>query len=166
MYSMEDGSFTYSAFMRDCPSHQVLETLSGKWTYLIVAALRPGRLRNAALARKIEGISPKMLAQTLRTLERDGLVTRTIYAEVPPRVDYLLTPDGKFKVKMYSRSNLNPVLNNLGTQAAVTTGISLMHTQSFNQVKDLLKSAREKRRKELESAIEQDEAILEEDDQR
>ena len=81
-------------------------------------------------------------------------------------VDYLLTPDGKFKVKMYSRSNLNPVLNNLSTQAAVTTGISLMHTQSFNQVKDLLKSAREKRRKELESAIEQDEAILEEEDQK
>lgn len=95
MYSMEDGFFTYSAFMRDCPSHQVLETLSGKWTYLIVAALRPGRLRNAELARKIEGISPKMLAQTLRTLERDGLVTRTIYAEVPPRVDYQLTPLGE-----------------------------------------------------------------------
>jgi DNA-binding HxlR family transcriptional regulator len=95
MYSNEDGSFTYSAFMRDCPSHQVLETLSGKWTYLIVAAIRRGRMRNAELARKIEGISPKMLAQTLRTLERDGLVTRTIYAEVPPRVDYELTPLGE-----------------------------------------------------------------------
>lgn len=94
MYSDSDGSFTYSAFMRECPSHQVLETLSGKWTYLIVAALRPGRMRNAELQRKIEGISPKMLAQTLRTLERDGLVTRTIYAEVPPRVDYVLTPLG------------------------------------------------------------------------
>jgi DNA-binding HxlR family transcriptional regulator len=94
MYSEMDGTFTYSAFMRDCASHQVLETLSGKWTYLIVSALRPGRMRNAQLARKIEGISPKMLAQTLRTLERDGLVTRTIYAEVPPRVDYLLTPLG------------------------------------------------------------------------
>jgi DNA-binding HxlR family transcriptional regulator len=94
MYSKADGTFSYSVFMRDCPSHQVLETLSGKWTYLIVAALRQGRMRNAALARKIEGISPKMLAQTLRMLERDGLVTRTIYAEVPPRVDYALTPLG------------------------------------------------------------------------
>jgi DNA-binding HxlR family transcriptional regulator len=94
MYSEKDGTFTYSSFMRNCPSHQVLETLSGKWTYLIVAALMSGRMRNAQLQRKIEGISPKMLSQTLRTLERDGLVTRTIYAEVPPRVDYALTPLG------------------------------------------------------------------------
>jgi DNA-binding HxlR family transcriptional regulator len=94
MYSDSDCTFTYDSFMRNCPSHHVLETLSGKWTYLIVAALRPGRMRNAELQRKIEGISPKMLSQTLRTLERDGLVTRTVYAEVPPRVDYLLTPLG------------------------------------------------------------------------
>lgn len=95
MYSGTNCSLTYSVFMRECPSHQVLETLSGKWTYLIVAALRPGRMRNAQLQRKIEGISPKMLAQTLRTLERDGLVIRTVYAEVPPRVDYILTPLGE-----------------------------------------------------------------------
>jgi DNA-binding HxlR family transcriptional regulator len=94
MYSENTDTFTYSSFMRTCPSHQVLETLSGKWTYLIVAALKSGRMRNAELQRKIEGISPKMLSQTLRTLERDGLVTRTVYAEVPPRVDYLLTPLG------------------------------------------------------------------------
>lgn len=79
-------------------------------------------------------------------------------------VDYLLTPDGKFKVKMYSRSNLNTVTNTLGTQSAITTGISLLHTQSFNQVKDLLKLAREKRKKEQETEIEMEEAILEEDD--
>jgi DNA-binding HxlR family transcriptional regulator len=95
MYSTCNQPYSYDTFMRTCPSHQVLETLSGKWTYLIVAALRPGRMRNAELARKIEGISPKMLAQTLRMLERDGLVTRTIYAEVPPRVDYQLTPLGE-----------------------------------------------------------------------
>lgn len=79
-------------------------------------------------------------------------------------VDYLLTPDGKFKVKMYSRSNINAITNSLGTQSAITTGISLLHTQSFNQVKDLLKSAREKRKKELNNRIEMEEAILEEDD--
>jgi len=79
-------------------------------------------------------------------------------------VDYLLTQDGKFKVKMYSRSNLNTVTNTLGTQAAITTGISLLHTQSFNQVKDLLKSAREKQKKEQENELEMDEAILEEND--
>ena len=79
-------------------------------------------------------------------------------------VDYLLTPDGKFKVKMYSRSNLNTVTNSLGTQAAITTGISLLHTQSFNQVKDLLKSAREKRKKEQETEVEMGDAIIEEDE--
>ncbi len=79
-------------------------------------------------------------------------------------VDYLLTPDGKFKVKMYSRSNINTVTNSLGTQSAITTGISLLHTQSFNQIKDLLKSAREKRKKELDNNIEMEQAILEEDE--
>jgi len=77
-------------------------------------------------------------------------------------VDYLLTPDGKFKVKMYSRSNLNTVTNTLGTQAAITTGISLLHTQSFNQIKDLLKTAREKKKKDEENGIQMEEAILEE----
>lgn len=80
-------------------------------------------------------------------------------------VDYLLTQDGKFKVKMYSRSNLNPVLNSLGNQqAAVTTGVSLLHTQSFNSIKELLRSARERRKKELEQQPLNDEAILEDDD--
>jgi DNA-binding HxlR family transcriptional regulator len=95
MYSNDGTPYTYDAFVRTCPSHQVLATLSGKWTYLIVSALSHGRMRNAELQHKVAGISPKMLAQTLRTLERDGLVTRTIYAEVPPRVDYLLTPLGE-----------------------------------------------------------------------
>jgi DNA-binding HxlR family transcriptional regulator len=85
----------YDSFRRLCPSHAVLETLSGKWTYLIVGALRRGTLRNAELARKIEGISPKMLSQTLRSLERDGLVIRTVFAEVPPRVEYALTELGE-----------------------------------------------------------------------
>jgi len=78
-------------------------------------------------------------------------------------VDYLLTSDGKFKVKMYSRSNFNSITNTLGTQSAITTGISLLHTQSFNQVKDLLKSARDKRKEEQENEI-SEEAILEENE--
>jgi hypothetical protein len=61
-------------------------------------------------------------------------------------VDYLLTPDGKFKVKMYSRTNVNPLVNTINTQSTLTTGISLMHTQSFNEVKDLLKASRDKNR--------------------
>jgi hypothetical protein len=66
-------------------------------------------------------------------------------------VDYLLTPDGKFKVKMYSRNNINQLLNSssIGSQAAVTTGFSLMNTQNFNHWRDLLTTARERRRKEM-----------------
>jgi hypothetical protein len=59
-------------------------------------------------------------------------------------VDYLLTPDGKFKVKMYSRTNVNPINTNLNSQNAITTGVSLLYTQSFNEFKDILKSSREK----------------------
>ncbi|CAN5593275.1 hypothetical protein BH10BAC4_BH10BAC4_05050 [soil metagenome] len=66
-------------------------------------------------------------------------------------VDYLLTPDGKFKVKMYSRSNVNVLTSSLTSQtSAITTGASFIYTQNFNEFKDLLRSAREKRRKELE----------------
>jgi hypothetical protein len=64
-------------------------------------------------------------------------------------VDYLLTPDGKFKVKMYSRSNFNAVSSSIGAQGSMTTGVSLLHTQNFNEVKDLLRGARDKRRREM-----------------
>jgi hypothetical protein len=66
---------------------------------------------------------------------------------------------------MYSRSNLNTLNNTLGAQAAVTTGISLLHTQSFNEVKDLLRFSRQKRRQALELNPEQEEAIPEENDE-
>ncbi|MFM8911407.1 MAG: translocation/assembly module TamB domain-containing protein, partial [Flammeovirgaceae bacterium] len=65
-------------------------------------------------------------------------------------VDYLLTADGKFRVKMFNRTNLNQLTNTIGTQATITTGVSLMHTQSFNSWRELLTSARERRRRELE----------------
>ena len=67
-------SFGYDAFKRTCMSHTVLEMLASKWVYLVVCALRTATLRHGELARKIEGITPKMLTQTLRVLERDGLV--------------------------------------------------------------------------------------------
>lgn len=95
MVSNAAESYPFDVFKRHCASHMVLDLLSGKWTYLTVTALRQGRMRNAALARKIEGISPKMLSQTLRGLEHDGLVLRTVHAEVPPRVEYELTPLGE-----------------------------------------------------------------------
>jgi DNA-binding HxlR family transcriptional regulator len=89
-----EAPFGYDAFRRTCASHAVLETLSGKWTYPVISALRRGVLRNSELARIVEGISPKMLSQTLRELERDGLLRRTVYPEVPPRVEYALTDLG------------------------------------------------------------------------
>lgn len=94
MYSDPDVPYGYDAFRRTCPSHTVLEMLASKWVYLTVCALRHGRMRNGELARKLEGITPKMLAQTLRVLERDGLVRREIYPVIPPKVEYELTELG------------------------------------------------------------------------
>jgi DNA-binding HxlR family transcriptional regulator len=79
------------AYDRGCPSREVLDRIGDTWSVLIVVSLADGDLRFTELARLIEGITPKMLTQTLRGLERDGLVTRTVHAVVPPRVDYALT---------------------------------------------------------------------------
>ena len=81
----------YDAFLAACPSRQVLARISDKWVTLILVALAGGPLRYSDLGRRIAGVSQKMLTQTLRTLERDGLVSRTVTAGVPVRVDYQLT---------------------------------------------------------------------------
>lgn len=73
----------------------VLDRICNKWTLLIVATLDQGNLRFTDLHQQIPGISQRMLTLTLRNLERDGLVSRTVYAEVPPRVEYALTPTGE-----------------------------------------------------------------------
>ncbi|MCC6616081.1 MAG: helix-turn-helix transcriptional regulator [Anaerolineae bacterium] len=78
-----------------CPTRQVLDRIGDKWTALIIGLLDDGPVRFLELQRSIGGISSKMLTQTLRNLERDGLVRRTIYAEVPPRVEYTLTSLGE-----------------------------------------------------------------------
>jgi len=82
-------------YAADCPTRRALDRIGDKWSVLIVALLAKRTHRFAELRRGISGISQKMLTQTLRSLERDGLVTRTIYAEVPPRVEYTLTPLGR-----------------------------------------------------------------------
>jgi DNA-binding HxlR family transcriptional regulator len=82
-------------YAADCPSRQVLDRIGDKWTVLIVIALTDGPRRYSELAARIERVSQKMLTQTLRGLERDGMVTRTIQASVPPRVDYELTSLGR-----------------------------------------------------------------------
>ncbi|GGQ82766.1 winged helix-turn-helix transcriptional regulator [Streptomyces asoensis] len=91
----EQARSAYDAFLRDCPTNQLLDRLSDKWVSLVVSALAPGPLRYSDLARRIAGVSPKMLTQTLRTLERDGILTRTVTPSVPVRVDYELTPLGR-----------------------------------------------------------------------
>ncbi len=92
MDTMEN--FVPNAYAADCPTRQVLDIIADKWATLIIGALRGGPQRFAALQRQIGGISQKMLTQTLRELERDGLLQRTVYAQVPPRVEYTLTPLG------------------------------------------------------------------------
>jgi DNA-binding HxlR family transcriptional regulator len=79
----------------DCPSRQVLDRIGDTWSVLIVGALARGPRRYSELAARIQGISPKMLTQTLRGLERDGMISRTVFPVVPPRVDYALTDLGR-----------------------------------------------------------------------
>ncbi|MFK0280730.1 winged helix-turn-helix transcriptional regulator [Streptomyces sp. NPDC090499] len=75
-----------------CPVREVLDRVAGKWSVQILVAASRGPIRFTELERGIEGISRRMLTLTLRNLERDGLVTRTVYPTVPPRVEYELTP--------------------------------------------------------------------------
>ena len=91
----EQAKFAYDAFMAQCPSRQLLDRISDKWVGLVFAALSDGPRRHGELGKIIAGVSPKMLTQTLRGLERDGLVTREITPEVPVRVDYELTELGR-----------------------------------------------------------------------
>lgn len=78
-----------------CLSRVVLDRIADKWTALIIHVLATGTRRYAELRREIGGISQKMLTQTLRSLERDGLVRRKVYPVAPPRVEYTLTPLGR-----------------------------------------------------------------------
>ena len=84
-----------NVYVADCPTRRVLDRIADKWTVLIIGLLEAEPKRFSQLQRGIGGISQKMLAQTLRSLERDGLVLRTVYPEVPPRVKYELTPLGR-----------------------------------------------------------------------
>jgi DNA-binding HxlR family transcriptional regulator len=79
---------------QSCILHQSLSLIADKWTLLILMALMQGTKRNSELQRQIAGISPKMLAQTLKTLVGYGMVERVIYPEVPPKVEYSLTGFG------------------------------------------------------------------------
>ena len=83
-------------YVRGCPSRDVLDQIGSKWAVLVIGELgRHGACRFTALRQQLAGVSEKMLTQTLRTLERDGLVLRTVYPEAPIRVEYELTPLGQ-----------------------------------------------------------------------
>lgn len=79
---------------QNCESRQALDRIADKWTSLCVYALVRGPKRHGELRREIQGITQKMLTQTLRSMERDGLVQRTVLDRVPPHVEYSLTPLG------------------------------------------------------------------------
>ena len=81
-------------YAADCPTRQVLDRIGDRWTMLVLLLLAERTHRFTELSRAIEGISPKVLTQALRALERDGLVSREVYAEVPPRTEYSLTDLG------------------------------------------------------------------------
>ncbi|MEP6821298.1 MAG: helix-turn-helix domain-containing protein [Chthoniobacterales bacterium] len=92
---MAKSGKTYSVLSPGCPSRVVLERIADKWTALIIQVLARGTLRYSGLRREIGDISQKMLTQTLRSLERDGLVRRKAYPVASPKVEYTLTPLGR-----------------------------------------------------------------------
>jgi DNA-binding HxlR family transcriptional regulator len=121
----------YDAFLASCPSRQLLNRISDKWVALILAALgsggpRPGEacvgeprpMRYSELSRQLAGVSQKMLTQTLRSLERDGLLTRTVTPTVPVTVTYELTDLGSSLqdvmggIKAWAETHMDVVLAN------------------------------------------------------
>lgn len=84
-----------NVFSSSCPTREILDLISDKWSMLILLVLQEEAKRFSELQRRIEGISQKMLTQSLRNLERSGLVTRVIYPQVPPKVEYSLTALGR-----------------------------------------------------------------------
>ncbi|BCJ47353.1 transcriptional regulator [Actinoplanes ianthinogenes] len=105
----------YDAYLAACPARKLLDRISDKWVSLLLNALADGPQRYSELSRTIAGVSQKMLTQTLRGMERDGLVTRTVTAAVPVRVDYELTPLGASllpvmtAIKAWAETNIDAV---------------------------------------------------------
>jgi len=99
-----------------CPSRSVIQMLADKWTVLVIEALSAGPMRFGDLRRQVGGVTQKMLTQTLRSLERDGLVLRVVYPSAPPSVEYSLTPLGVSITAItghmcrWAEDNMKPVL--------------------------------------------------------
>lgn len=93
-YQMVRNKLLPNVLSASCPTRRVLDLIADKWTTLVIHILAEGTCRYGELHRRIDGISQKMLTQTLRELEQNGLVFRQVYPEVPPRTEYSLTPLG------------------------------------------------------------------------
>ena len=91
----QDAGRPFDVFTGDCPSREVLEHVTSRWGALTLAALTSDPARFGELRRCVDGISEKMLSQTLKALEADGLVVRRVQSTLPPHVDYALTPPGE-----------------------------------------------------------------------
>jgi DNA-binding HxlR family transcriptional regulator len=106
----------WDVYKLSCPTRQVLDCIADKWAALVVGLLLGGTRRFGEMRKAIEGVSQKMLTQTLRNLERDGIVSRRVYATVPPKVEYSLTPLGLSlarivdDLRVWSESNIEVVL--------------------------------------------------------
>jgi DNA-binding HxlR family transcriptional regulator len=106
----------WNVFNQHCPTRLVLSRIADKWTVMICLRLAQRTMRFGELRREVAGISQKMLTQSLRALERDGLVARKVYAEVPARVEYSLTPLGRTLVRLmadikdWAEANIQAVL--------------------------------------------------------
>ncbi len=91
----QDAFLEADVFARNCGSRDVLQNLTSRWGLLALMALTEGDYRFNALRRRVDGVSERMLSQTLQTLERDGFITRTVLQSIPPRVEYSLTDLGR-----------------------------------------------------------------------
>ena len=91
----DDDADVRDVYLKLCPCREVLDMVANKWTALAIGAMEARPMRFGELRRRLQGISQKMLTQTLRTLERDGLIDRTVYPTVPLRVEYALTDLGR-----------------------------------------------------------------------
>jgi DNA-binding HxlR family transcriptional regulator len=127
--AMPKASSVPSVLDPRCPSRLVLDRIADKWTALVIQILAGGTMRYAALQREIGGISQKMLTQTLRSLERDGLVQRTVHPVVPPKVEYSLTKLGRTLIDplqglcRWSEKHLGELQANRARAKAVAAGV-------------------------------------------
>jgi len=119
-----DAHIAWNPYSDVCPTRLVLDRIADKWAVLIISALAQGPQRFNALGRQIKGLSQKVLSQTLKRLERDGFVARTVFATVPITVEYALTPLGH---------SLSATLNPLIAWSKVNCEAILLSQRSYDQ---------------------------------